>query len=105
MLELFEKNSFMILFHIDQLKTIRLESIEGSHRRGAMSLPSGLSGRCMGSHRLALINVDQHQDGIVEEMIQRKLVQRASLARMLRAYFEILMMCFCRLSGYSQESA
>ena len=39
MLELFEKNSFMILFHIDQLKTIRLESIEGSHRRGAMSLP------------------------------------------------------------------
>lgn len=36
-----------------------------------MSLPSGLSGRCMGSHRLALINVDQHQDGIVEEMIQR----------------------------------
>ena len=69
----------------------------------AMSLPSGLSGRCMGSHRLALINVDQHQDGIVEEMIQRKLVQQASLARMQRAYE--IMMCFCRLSGYSQENA
>ncbi|CAE7607776.1 unnamed protein product [Symbiodinium natans] len=34
--------------------------------------PSGPSGdRCVGLHRLALVNVCQHQDGVVEDMINR----------------------------------